>query len=146
MLFQEAISAVPVGHYHDFNYFTGFIAVFQFVLLTWSVNKKYKFSILTFVASIFTRFYIQAATHGVLIWCLRGLIHDIQETTLYNIFDIMDNLLQPSFQDTAMDELGERTSTALSLLERDFPVTVQVRITPLDHIKSDKNDACSAGV
>ncbi|XP_072022469.1 uncharacterized protein [Amphiura filiformis] len=62
-----------------------------------------------------------------------GLLGDVQETTLYNLFKMTDSLIQPSFEEQYIPALCDQTSTALSLLERDFPVYVQNITTHIIH-------------
>ena len=75
---------------------------------------------------IFCSLNLQFVTQNVAAWCLRGLLDKQQEETLLNLFDIIKRLIQPSYRKEELPDLIADTSSAVALLERDFPLTLQV--------------------
>ena len=74
----------------------------------------------------FALFVFQFSIYNVAAWCLRGLLGKQQEETLFNLFGVIRRLVQPSFVKEDISQLMIDTSTAVTLLERDFPLTLQV--------------------
>ena len=70
--------------------------------------------------------FLQFVTQNVAAWCIRGLLHKQQEDTLFRLFDTIKKLIQPSYSTEELPALIAETSTAVALLERDFPLTLQV--------------------
>ena len=71
-------------------------------------------------------------TQNVASWCLRGLLGKQQEETLFGLFDVLTRLIQPSYSTDELPNLISDTSKAVALLERDFPLTLQVMYTGLN--------------
>ncbi|CAG2226719.1 unnamed protein product [Mytilus edulis] len=72
-------------------------------------------------------------TKNIAAWCIRGLLAKPQEETLFNLFEVIKRLTQPSYTTEQLQGLIEDTSTAVVLLERDFPLTLQNITTHLLH-------------
>ncbi|CAC5376590.1 unnamed protein product [Mytilus coruscus] len=72
-------------------------------------------------------------TKNIAAWCIRGLLAMSQEETLFNLFEVIKRLTQPSYTTEQLQGLIEDTSTAVVLLERDFPLTLQNITTHLLH-------------
>ena len=64
--------------------------------------------------------------HGVIKFCLRGLLPKRQEDTLFLFVDAITSVLAESHNRTELNKLNEDLHTAIALLERDFPVSIQV--------------------
>ncbi|XP_076084502.1 uncharacterized protein LOC143055256 [Mytilus galloprovincialis] len=75
----------------------------------------------------------QFVTKNIAAWCIRGLLAKPQEETLFNLFEVIKRLTQPSYTTEQLQGLIEDTSTAVVLLERDFPLTLQNITTHLLH-------------
>ncbi|CAC5425389.1 unnamed protein product [Mytilus coruscus] len=76
---------------------------------------------------------LQFVTKNIAAWCIRGLLAKPQEETLFNLFEVIKRLTQPSYTTEQLQGLIEDTSTAVVLLERDFPLTLQNITTHLQH-------------
>jgi hypothetical protein len=63
---------------------------------------------------------------GVLKYCLRGTLGTKQQNTLFFFLDTVTSLLAEYQDPAALESLKSQVSTALAMLERDFPVSVQV--------------------
>ena len=70
---------------------------------------------------------------GILKFCVRGCLGKKQRTTLYELCDVVADLCAMSIDPEEMHSLEYRTSRALSLLERDYPVTLHVIVCHLLH-------------
>lgn len=71
--------------------------------------------------------YIQIATQGILKYCLRGFMAKQQRDTLFFFLDVLTRVLQETHAMVDLDNLEQDMNTALALIERDFPVSTQVR-------------------
>lgn len=71
-------------------------------------------------------YHAQIAIHGILKYCFRDMLGDDQRHTLFYFLDIMRAVLEESIAEDCLPELKERMYTAFALLERDFPVALQV--------------------
>ena len=68
--------------------------------------------------------------HGVIKFCLRGLLPKQQEDTLFLFVDAITSVLAESHNNKELNKLKEDLNTAIALLERDFPVSIQVHKFP----------------
>ena len=59
-------------------------------------------------------------------FCLRGLIGQQQRTTFFRFLDFIALLCKDSISADDISTLKEKANVTLALLERDFPITVQV--------------------
>ena len=75
----------------------------------------------------------QIATKGVLKFCLRGMLGRNQRKTLYKLFDLLQCICDDQVNNDSIDELEEEVHTVLALIERDFPVSMQVIVFHLLH-------------
>ncbi|XP_063437818.1 uncharacterized protein LOC134718894 [Mytilus trossulus] len=75
----------------------------------------------------------QFVTQNAASWCLRGLLGQQQEKTLFQLFDVLSRLVKPSYLKDEIPTLIEDTHIAVTLLERDFPLTLQNLTTHLLH-------------
>lgn len=67
-------------------------------------------------------------TSGALEWCIQGLLPPTQEKTLKCVCDVLKRMVSPVIHMSKLDELQKDTHEAFALLERDFPLTMQVLI------------------
>ena len=63
---------------------------------------------------------------GILKFCLRGLLGQQQRTTFFKFLDLIALLCKDSISADDISTLKEKVNVTLALLERDFPITVQV--------------------
>ena len=70
---------------------------------------------------------------GILKFCIRGQLGEQQENTLTELCDVVCLLCQEPLYLRTMDTLEYRVHKVLSLLERDFPVSVHVVMIHLMH-------------
>lgn len=70
---------------------------------------------------------------GNLKYCIRDLIGEEQRKTLFEFCDVMGALLDYSITNDSIDSLEYRVHRVLSLLERDFPVSLHVIVFHLLH-------------
>lgn len=75
----------------------------------------------------------QLAAHGILKYCLRGMLGEQQRLTLFRLLDSISDLCNESQCLDDLDELEERLNESLALLERDFPLTLQNITTHILH-------------
>ena len=59
-------------------------------------------------------------------YSLRGFLGDKQRETLFFFLDVITTILEEVHSSSRLDELQVQVDTALALMERDFPITVQV--------------------
>ena len=59
-------------------------------------------------------------------FCLRGLLGQQQRTTFFRFLDLIALLCKDSISADDISTLKEKANVTLALLERDFPITVQV--------------------
>ena len=78
------------------------------------------------VYNIYIIHALQIATQGILKYCLRGMLGKQQEETLIFFLDTVALLLSESQIHCRVKELKDRVNVALALLERDFPISIQV--------------------
>ena len=70
---------------------------------------------------------------GILKFCIRGLLGDAQRKTLYEFCDVISLLATGEVNVSELDSLEYRVHRVLSLLERDFPVSLHVIVFHLLH-------------
>ena len=68
----------------------------------------------------------QLACCGILKFCLRGMLGDSQRQTLFYFLDTIALACSEGVTPTLIDEVDSRFYRALALIERDFPICVQV--------------------
>ena len=66
------------------------------------------------------------ACQGVLKYCLNDLLNQEQRKTLFLFLDTVKSTLAESHKAEEISSLKERMNIALALLERDFPIAIQV--------------------
>lgn len=69
---------------------------------------------------------MQIAAQGILKYCLRGLLAPQQEQSLFFFLDSLAKLLRETHLKDELPKLEEEMNVALALIERDFPVSLQV--------------------
>ncbi len=72
--------------------------------------------------------------HGILKYCLRDMLGSKQWKTLFFLLDTLNSALAESHQLAEFGPLREQLNTALAILERDFPISVQVHKQGYDNI------------
>ena len=70
---------------------------------------------------------------GVLKYCLRNLLGTFQRKTLFELCDVLSLLLSEEIDYSEFDVVERRVHRVLSLLERDFPVSLHVIVFHLLH-------------
>ena len=66
-------------------------------------------------------------------FCIRGLLGKNQRATLFELCDVLALLCSEEVQVTDIDAIELRVHRVLALLERDFPVSLQVIVFHLLH-------------
>lgn len=69
----------------------------------------------------------QIATQGILKYCLRGFMAKQRRDTLF-FLDVLARALQETHSVVDLENLEQDMNTALAIVERDFPVSTQVRL------------------
>lgn len=64
---------------------------------------------------------------SVLKFCIHDMLPKQQEETLFLFLDTLKLVLAESHHPEDLDNLSDNLNTALALLERDFPISIQVR-------------------
>ena len=72
-------------------------------------------------------------TCGILKFCLRGLLGREQRRTLFELSDVVASLLAEEIDMDSIESLEYRVHRVLSLLEKDFPVSIHVIMVHLLH-------------
>lgn len=70
---------------------------------------------------------------GILKYCIRDILGEEQRKTLYELCDVVSELLDYNVDDDAIDSIEYRVHRVLSLLERNFPVSLHVIVFHLLH-------------
>ena len=76
----------------------------------------------------------QISSQGILKYCLRGLLGQPQRRAVFMFIDVCRQLFA-AIQNT--DELPsqlEKTNLALAQLEKDMPITIQVKTAKFDNL------------
>ena len=72
-------------------------------------------------------------TSGILKYCIRELLGPFQRKTIFELCDVLSLLLSEEVCISELDALEDRVHRVLSLLERDFPVSLHVIVFHLLH-------------
>ena len=75
----------------------------------------------------------EVVTHGILKFCLRGMLGQKQQQTLFKVFDVITSICAEDVSMDTIDTLEYEIHRALALFERDFPVSLQVIVFHLLH-------------
>ena len=75
----------------------------------------------------------QLATNGIVKFCLRGMLGLRQQTTLFEFFSVLRCICFEHVDTNSIDSLEQRVHRVLALLERDFPISLQVIVFHLLH-------------
>ena len=75
----------------------------------------------------------QVAVHGVLKYCLRDMLGSTQRQSLFNFLDVLSLLCAEEVDMQAHENLNSTVHKALVLIERDFPLSLQVIVVHLLH-------------
>lgn len=76
---------------------------------------------------------LQFVTSGALAWCIKGFLPKQQEEILLLVLNIIKRMVSPQLKEKDIPELQEDAHSALSLFERDFPLSMQNLVTHLLH-------------
>lgn len=68
----------------------------------------------------------QIACQGIMKYCLRDLLGCEQRETLFSLLDALTSLLAETHKRDEVGGLQKQLNMALAMLERDFPISVQV--------------------
>lgn len=63
---------------------------------------------------------------NILKFCLRGLLAERQRKTLFIFLDVVRKLLAEGIRSCEIQQLEEEMNLSLALMERDFPISIQV--------------------
>jgi len=63
---------------------------------------------------------------GVFKYCLRGMLAEQHRNTLFTFLDALSMVLAEFHRLQDLPELETKVNTAIALLERDFPISIQV--------------------
>ena len=77
--------------------------------------------------------WMQILSAGILKYCIRGLLGSFQRKALFEMCDVVSLSLAEDVDVSSLDMLEYRLHRVLCLLERDFPVTIQVIMLHLLH-------------
>lgn len=75
--------------------------------------------------------YMKVATKGVMKFCLRGLLGKEQCQTLFKFLDALAGLCLEEQEPSKIQELEDQLHLVCALMERDFPVSLQVQADKL---------------
>ena len=75
----------------------------------------------------------QIATNGILKYCLRGMLGLHQRKTIFEFLDVIKCICTECIDTTSLASLGQRVHRVVALLERDFPISLQVIVFHLLH-------------
>ena len=70
---------------------------------------------------------------GILKLCIRSQLGNFQRNTLFELCDVLSELLAEELDSSYLHTLKYRVHRALALLERDFPVSLNVIVFHLLH-------------
>ena len=98
--------------------------------MDWKRRKLFDRKSLGYVKSIEWKHVLCS---GILKYCIRGLLGEQQRTTLFELCDVLAALLDYGIAESDIDSLEYRLHRVLSLLERDFPVSLHVIVFHLLH-------------
>ena len=70
---------------------------------------------------------------GILKYCMRDMLGTLQRKTLIELCDVVSELVSEEIDASQLDTLEYRTNRVLSLVERDFPVSLNVIVFHLLH-------------
>uniref|UniRef100_A0A8W8JI53 Uncharacterized protein n=1 Tax=Magallana gigas TaxID=29159 RepID=A0A8W8JI53_MAGGI len=76
---------------------------------------------------------VNFVTSGALAWCINGFLPKQQEETLLLVLNVIKRMVSPQLKEEDIPELQEDAHSALSLFERDFPLSMQNLVTHLLH-------------
>ena len=66
---------------------------------------------------------------SMLKWCLQGLLGQTQRAPLFKLLDILSLLLLEEHDEQSITDAEASLNESLALLERDFPMSLQVKCT-----------------
>lgn len=67
-------------------------------------------------------------------FCLRGLLGDKQWQSFFKFLDVLAMLCQDSISADDLPIIDTEVNLVLALLERDFPISVQVKCLPIQYL------------
>ncbi|XP_062612111.1 uncharacterized protein LOC134273911 [Saccostrea cucullata] len=76
---------------------------------------------------------LQFVTSGGLEWCVKGFLPPTQEETLFFLLNVLKRMITPVLKECDVQQLQDDVHTALCLLEKDFPLSLQNLTTHLIH-------------
>lgn len=76
-------------------------------------------------------------TKNILKFCLRGLLADCQRKTLFTFLDAIRKLLAEGIKSCDLQLLEEEINMSLALMERDFPISIQVFVASVIFISTE---------
>ena len=65
-------------------------------------------------------------------FCLRGLLGDKQRQSFFKLLDVLALLFQDSISADDLSNIDMEVNLVLAMLERDFPISVQVSVSFLN--------------
>ena len=73
-------------------------------------------------------FFTEVAARGILKYCVRDMLGHNQQESLILFTDAISALCAPSHEEANLQLLKDQVTVALARLERDFPLSLQVKI------------------
>ena len=67
-------------------------------------------------------------------YCLRDMLGRKQQESLIKFFDAIKSALAESHDVTKISKLNNELHVALALMERDFPISIQVKLIIVIHV------------
>ena len=98
--------------------------------IDWKRRKLFDRKSLGYIKSIEWKHVLSS---GILKYCIRGLVGEKQRKALFELCDVVAALLAYDVTEEDVDSLEYRVHRVLSLLERDFPVSLHVIVFHLLH-------------
>jgi hypothetical protein len=98
--------------------------------IDWKRRKLFDRKSLGYIKSIEWK---NVLSSGILKYCIRGLLGEKQRKALFELCDVVAALLDYDVAEEDVDSLEYRVHRVLSLLERDFPVSLHVVVFHLLH-------------
>ena len=77
--------------------------------------------------------WYELVKHGILKFCLRGMLGPKQRQTLFKLFDVIRDVCAEDIPLDSIEKLEENVHLTLALFERDFPVSLQLIVFHLLH-------------
>ena len=99
------------------------------------IGSRYKHNIVAKFTCRFFAFepivcfvFTQMVSQGILKYTVHGMLGERQRQSLFFFLDVVSEVLQEHHDLVDLDKLLQKMNLALALLEKDFPISIQVWI------------------